>query len=168
MFLALGWLAEWLSTPHFFWNAVRLVPSFSLLAGYDLYYAPDAGPVSGHIYGPIGALAYLPAAITHSPAAAIRIGSLLSTIFYFLPAVWAVHRCWKSGRATRSASLTGILLFGGLTLELDSLRYVAINIHVDSVALGFAMCALVLVPSNIREVHWQDMLPAALCAVLSI
>ena len=58
------------------WNDIRLAPTAALLQGYRMYYMPGEGPMLGHIYGPVAPLAYLPALLWSTPAAAIRAGVL--------------------------------------------------------------------------------------------
>src|SRR5215471_10806466 len=45
------------------WNAARLAPTFALVRGYRLYYPAESGPILDHVYGPVSALAFLPATI---------------------------------------------------------------------------------------------------------
>ncbi|HSH93452.1 MAG TPA: hypothetical protein VK968_04850, partial [Roseimicrobium sp.] len=66
------WIAEWLLAPQLIWNGARLAPSFALSHGSRLYYGPEAGLVSGHIYGPVSVLLCLPATLFNTPSAAIR------------------------------------------------------------------------------------------------
>ena len=68
------------------WNDVRLIPTFSFVSGYDLYALPDSGPILNTVYGPVAAVAYLPAALFSTPTGAILCGSLLSVLFVLLPA----------------------------------------------------------------------------------
>ena len=49
------------------WNDVRLIPSFSFVSEYDLYALPDSGPILNMVYGPVAALAYLPATLFSTP-----------------------------------------------------------------------------------------------------
>ena len=75
------------------WNDVRLIPSFSFVSEYDLYALPDSGPILNMVYGPVAALAYLPATLFSTPTGAILCGSLLSMVFVLVPAFLLVREC---------------------------------------------------------------------------
>ena len=63
------------------WNGSRLAPTFALLYGYQLYYPATEGPITNHVYGPVAALAYLPATIFRTPTPAILAGGALQVAF---------------------------------------------------------------------------------------
>src|SRR5262245_54414126 len=63
---------------HEEWNGCRLAPTVALTHGYALYYPPNEGPVLDTIYGPVAALAYLPATMFRSPTGAILAGAALN------------------------------------------------------------------------------------------
>src|SRR5689334_4552585 len=57
------------------WTEAKLAPIVGMTRGYALYQDPDNGVMTGWIYGPIGALVLLPAALGHDPTTAGIIGS---------------------------------------------------------------------------------------------
>ncbi len=142
------------STRSWDYNAVRLVRTFVLLEGAPIYAGRDSGAVLNTIYGPLGALAYLPATVARSPAAAVLTGQVLAALFFFVP-VALLHR---RGRPAAFA----FLLFAALAVDLRALEYVAFSIHVDAPALGLAILAWGLIVSGDR--FW----PAALLASLAV
>jgi hypothetical protein len=63
------------------WSGPRLAPVLALLKGYSLYQPPDRGPVSGWIYPPCSALAYLPAVVLGDPTAMVFAGRVLGLLY---------------------------------------------------------------------------------------
>src|SRR3954447_23260270 len=57
----------WLSAMRCFeatrrgWDINRLAVPVSWLKGYALYYPPDLGPITNHVYGPVAVMAFVPA-----------------------------------------------------------------------------------------------------------
>jgi hypothetical protein len=127
------------------WNGARLTPSAALLKGFRLYPAPEEGPVSGHIYGPVSPLCYLPAAALPSPRAALVAASLSSALFLFGPVVLLLRKALTRARP-RSAALTWVYLSAFVVLvavTCPTLNYVAFSVHCDAPALGLATLAVV-------------------------
>ena len=161
--------AVW-DAPYRHWNGIRIVPTVSLLSGYTLYYGKDSGPVTGNIYAPLSALAYLPAAWATSPTEMIRLGTLISLGLYFGPVAWLYIRLPKSDHGPPRA-LARAYTFALLPLVtfnmIESLGYSAAFIHADAPALGLAAgaCAVLYAdPFN----RWRALVVSALLAVLSV
>lgn len=157
-----------LSGPANRWNTIRLTPTLSLLKGYPLYHGARSGPVTGHIYGPLAAVAYLPAVYAPRPRGMVEVGVALSLLFYFAPMAWLCHRR-PAGEAPagRLAGLAAFVLFVLLTFQTPGLRYVASSIHADSPALGLAGAACAVLYAYPRH-GLPSLLGSALLAVLSI
>jgi len=66
-------------------SAIRLQRTFALAAGVPLYPPPGEGVAMLPLYGPVGAIAYLPAVLARSPTTALAIGQLLSLFYFFAP-----------------------------------------------------------------------------------
>jgi hypothetical protein len=126
------------------WNAPqnefyagRLAPTFAILSPkYHLYVGSTPGPVLSTIYPPIGYLAYLPATISGTPAAAMMIAAVVSVLmtlvpFAFLACELVVQKSW--GRWSAGAA---VVLFGLLDLEYTD---VVGGIHANIPGVGLAM-----------------------------
>lgn len=152
------------------WSAIRLLPSFGLTHGYQLYYDFDRGPVSGMIKGPVMALAYLPATLAHSPTVAVILGSLTSAAFYFLPILglhFAKHRKNLRIRNIIIASLAfiGFALF---SCTSPALRYAAFSVNADAPALGLCAAACAVLYLRKRKESWSVLFLSATLAVLAV
>ena len=70
-------LSAWYAR-HIDWNAMRLAPAAALLRVETIYPATDTGVVTGHIYTPLGALAFSPIAWLPDISTMMSAGSLLA------------------------------------------------------------------------------------------
>lgn len=134
-------LREVMASPSNNWNGPRLTPSFTLVSSYHSYYGPDAGPVSGNIYGPGLAIAYLPCVICSTPESAIRWGGVLSALWLFLPALLLLRRFANAQASDAGRWLLLTLGFYWLVTNPFWLRQVAFNVHADAPAIGLGLCA---------------------------
>ena len=161
-------LIDW--TRNWDFNAVRLQRSFVLAAGEPIYPAEDSGPILLALYGPVGAVAYLPATLMPTPASAVLAGQALSLVFFLLPAAFLVRaRPGASGEpVSRAAAAFGLVLVAALVIDLPPLEYVAFTIHVDApaVALGVLSWAALLRARGPHETRW--LVAAALLASLGV
>lgn len=157
-----------LEAPSFGWNNARLAPSVALALGYPLYSPPDSGPVLDTIYGPVTALAYLPAAAGGTPTAAMLLGACVSALWYYGPAL-AVF--WRFSRGTPrihwSLPLLAVPAFGLATAGSAPLAYSAHRIHADAPALGLLALACLPLLSR-RAPHALGLAASAVCAVLAV
>lgn len=162
------------------WNAARLAPTFALTRGYQLYYGADIGPFLNTIYGPITALAYLPATLAISPTGAVMIGSFISAAFFFIPILLLLvyenlHKSQKVLSLNRSQKLLftiyafyafiGFFLF---SYGSSPLNYSAFNIHGDAIALGLGAAACGFLYCRERKDSLLPLLLSAIMVVLSI
>lgn len=154
------------------WNAARLAVSIALARGYDIYYPANQGPVLNHIYGPVSALAYLPAALWRSPTGAIAIGCLLSSLYYYVPALLVLTGPYDAARdrspMVRWFGLAVFVLFVHFTFKSFALRYSASNIHADAPALGFALASCLFLIRMSAESPLRSYLAASVAAILAI
>ena len=65
------------------WAAVRYAAAVAMSKGFRLYNGPTEGVITGWIYPPLSAIAYLPATIFRSPDAGLQAGGLLSGLYFF-------------------------------------------------------------------------------------
>lgn len=135
LFLALSWHVLLWWTHHFDLNGERLLRSFALREGTPLYPGKDAGVLLNTIYGPVGAIAYLPATLAQRPAEAMVIGQTLAACFYYVPVLWLLFRGARGFRSLFGAA-SAFFLFAACTLSVKGLEYVAYSIHVDAPMLG--------------------------------
>jgi len=147
---------------YWVWSGCRLAPALGWLQGYPLYSPVDAGPVNGWLYGPVAAVAWLPAALARSPAPALLIAAVINLAFLLLP-IFAATR-----RATREARIDGGLAFAAAAAALLLFYptwYMAAALSVDAVAagLGAAACVALLGP----EAGPRRIVLAALLAALA-
>ncbi len=69
--------------PETEWNADRLAMAFFWKYKFHLYNPENSvGPLISDMYGPLLALAYLPATIANTPTVALVLGKLTSLVFY--------------------------------------------------------------------------------------
>jgi hypothetical protein len=157
-----------LHTPFWDWNAARLAPTIALVRGYGLYYGSEAGPVSGFIYGPLGALVFLPAAIAESPTTAILIAAGIATGLFFLPILWLlIGESW--GKPQNLIANLGIFLcFCFFCLDSPPLLYSSFSIHVDSPALGFGAIACGFLYFRQQKECVKPLIWSAIFAVMAV
>ena len=148
------------------WNDPRLAPAAALLRGYSLYHPIGEGPLLGHIYGPFSAFFYTVAvALAPTPAAAAWLGSSLSVMIFFFPALWLL----KLDRGVdTTAALGAFTCFWFLVLQSPVFVVPAFNVHADAPALGFGAlaCACLLAGHGARRT--TSLVAAAALMVLSV
>ena len=152
----------------FSWNFARLAPTFAITHGYQLYPPANSGVVTGNVYGPIDAIAYLPVTIFHSPVQAVFFGGLLSVCFTFLPVLFMhIHGLGFRGKLF---TLIGFLFFCYSALFMPSLFYSLFFIHADAPALGLGAiaCAVLYCHKHAeREVNLLTLFIIAMFASLA-
>lgn len=150
-----------------FWNGARLAPAMGLIYGYGLYYPATEGPISGWIYGPVSALAFLPAVLLGNSGVQILVARCLSLFYYYAPAAWLLLRQDEEGRRGRP-DVGSLLLFSAfvlLTTNSHALRYSAIEVHADAPALSLAAWAVVVM---VRGGGGQNPWTCALSLMLAV
>jgi hypothetical protein len=146
--------------PHWTWSAARLAASARLAYGIPLYPAPDDAMVTGWVYGPVSALAYLPAVWAGEPLAALRAATWLNSFYFLLPPALLTLGLWRAP-ATRLPAAFAMLFATAALLAPYGLWYGAAALNADTVAfcLGALSC-LALAREKLRPV-------AALLCVLA-
>ena len=148
------------------WNDGRLAPSAALLHGYELYSGDGEGPILGHVYGPISAFYYVPAALlSGTPDVAVMLGSVMSLVAFLLPAALLLRRGAAGAHIPCLAGLSGIWLYIFPTAMFLGPGF---NIHADAPALGFGALACHLVTRPGAESDRWSYPAAALAVFLSV
>lgn len=125
------------------WSACRLAPALAWLQGYPLYSPVDHGPINGWLYGPVAAVAWLPAALAGSPQTALRVAAVISLLAMLVPLAAAALRS-----APGSPYVAGFAFAAGAAglLQVYPTWYMASALNADAIAvgLGAASCLLLL------------------------
>jgi hypothetical protein len=156
-----------LETPFWSLNGSRLMPSFALARGVNYYVLlPPGGPLYNSTYGPMTAIAYLPATLFPSPNSAVLAGAAITVVLCFSAAAFLHFAPFKTGRGPVDG--LAFLTAGFLMCFLEPLKYSCFNIHADGPGLAFGAVACAALYSG-RPDKWRAALPvSAWCAVLSI
>src|SRR4029079_8110971 len=101
------------------WMGGKLAPIIGITKGYPLYQNPDTGVMTGWIYGPVGALVFLPAALSNSLTTCGFIGTTIAALVYFVPAVWLLYLA--NGRKVTPLFAMALLVFAWLPMVCDDL-----------------------------------------------
>lgn len=144
-------------------NGIRLQRTFALAAGMPLYPPPGEGTAMLPLYGPVGAVAYLPAVLARTPTAAVAIGQLLALFYFFAPPL-----AWHLLLGRRTLALLAFLLFAAAGVDLWPLEYAAFTVHVDAPALGLALLACLAAYRSTPATWRSAYAVSALCAVLAL
>lgn len=138
--LLMAW-ATFRLVPHWTWSAARLAASARIAFGFPLYPSPGDAMVTGWVYGPVSALAYLPAVWAGEPLAALRVATWLNAFYFLLPPLLLTAALWRSPASRLPAALA--VLFGIAALIAPyGLWYAAAALSADTVAfcLGALSC----------------------------
>ena len=153
------------------WNADRLSMAFFLKYKFNLYNPEDSvGPLISDMYGPMLALAYLPAAIANSPTFALIIGKLISLILFFTPVIWLyIGENWQNKKKL-SLSVLALIAFFLFTTDIRTLYYDAFRICADCPALGFSAlsCIVIYKEKNKNEIPLIKLLASSVLAILAV
>lgn len=145
------------------WNGGRLAPLLSLTRGYALYYPSDQGPITNHIYGPLGALAYFPVLAFRSAVPMVLTAVTIAFLFVAVP-LFVCH--WRLRGAGSENFLKALLVFLVALLSLSlhyGTRYWYEQVHADGPVLGFGLlaCSFVMAAPSRRSL-WLAALFTAL------
>ncbi len=144
IFLGLIWLGfslvaySWHET-FFFWNQIRLAPSYALSLGAPLYGHLDKDPLVWHLYGPFAPIFYYPAILVSHPLTALVLGICMSWGIMLI-AFWSCLRVWGAS----ISKTVGILLFIFALAFHFRIAWDLFRIMADLPAVGFAFLALAL------------------------
>ncbi|CAD5951872.1 hypothetical protein PCC9214_02606 [Planktothrix tepida] len=153
------------------WNADRLMMAFFWKYKFNLYYPKDpVGPLISDMYGPLLALAYLPASLVNSPTVALVLGKLMSLVYFFTPVIWVYGgETWKNKKGFY-LSILALIAFIFFTTQIRTLSYDAFRICADCPALGFSALACVILykEKNKPEIPLKKLLISSILAVLAV
>ncbi len=147
--------------PSWSWSACRLTAAVRLGHGLPLYTPVGGTAVNDWIYGPVGALAYTPAALAPSPLPALQIAAALNALYFLLPALVVFLATIRQPVTQLWGSIGLVFSVAALLAPFGTWSGAAV-LHVDvvTVALGVLSCV---------ALARHDQLPlAAGLAVLSV
>lgn len=145
------------------WSGAKLAASVATTRGYPLYPDPETGVMNGWVYGPVGAIAVLPAAAARDPVTARVIGSACNFIVYFFPGVWLLTL--SAQKKNRLIWAAAILFFAWQSCAWSDLQLCAFIPCADGSALGWAAMACAFL---YRERSQRDLILSAVAISLSI
>src|SRR3989338_5655741 len=146
-------------------NWSRLQRTFLIAHGLPIYFGKDAGPVINSIYGPVAAIAFLPAVVFHSLPAIMRSAEFLAIAFFFLPVLW-LHL----GHGRKKEALAGagfFFVFAFFFFLTSSIRNGAFHVHADAPALGLGALACAFIYFRNGNMRCLCFPLSAVCAVLA-
>jgi hypothetical protein len=145
-------------------NDHRLAPTFAILRGYSLYYGQTDGPILTTIYGPIAPLAYLPAALARTPVFATRIATILSLLFFYVPALVLLGNLEPRVPSRPLIHWVRCLtLITALVSLVEPLSKSSSLVHADAPALGASALSCFFALRSRSKVAPQDDTLCALC-----
>jgi hypothetical protein len=144
-------------------SASRVVPAVALARGFPIYVGPTSGPIIDFMYGPVAAIAFLPAALATTPSGALAIAAALNAIAFFLPMAWLHLRAVRR----RDAATAGFVLFVLAVVRDPGLAFSAFTIHADAPALGFGALACGLFVTGARPPSAGRLAAVAVAVVLA-
>lgn len=151
------------------WSNNRLAPAFALAYGYKFFNASDNSPVISWMYGPIAALAYLPATLASSPTLAIMVAGLISLTFFFTPLFLFSIGNANIKNIKQSLFSLGVFVSSFLLVaESPALSYSAFSIHADAPSLGLAGAACAVLYYRKSKDSVLPLLVSSALAILSI
>ncbi len=119
------------------WNDARLARSVALWYGYGLYPGRDSDvPIIGTMHGPVPHLLYSCLAFLKNPTWLLVAGCTLSCLLYFGAVLWLHIRDGAS-----VAGAYGFFACTALLLASSGARAAGLTIHVDALAMCFAVLA---------------------------
>lgn len=136
-----GAAAHWQAESKIEWNSVRAVIPVGIVRGVQPYAVPGSGPLWCNIYPPGAFWVQSVIAVARTPQGAIRLGQALSTIWMGVPLVLLARRAGASWHM----SVATLPLLAGAVLACPPLADAVTIVHVDGVAIGFALLALAMV-----------------------
>jgi hypothetical protein len=150
------------------WNGARLAPTFAMVYGYRLYYPATEGPVLNNVYGPVAALAYLPATVFRTPTPAILAGGALQAGFLFGAMLAFAWRAGGQAPADRRLALACGLGACLIMTRYPGSAYWISMVHADgpSLALGLLACAA-LITRDAATPTDRALAASAVAAILS-
>jgi len=146
----LGAAQQVLSAPWKIWNGIRLAPSGALAEGLGLMPAGAGHPITGHLYGPVSPVYFLPAALLPTPTSAVLMASALAFVAVTAPLAVMLRTEARGDRLAFWIPL-GLFVLNGVGSPV--VRQVTFAVHADAPALGLGVlaCALVYRPADRRK-----------------
>ena len=148
------------------WNDIRLGPSVGLLHGFPVYSSPGEGPMNGYIYGPVGPILYLPAALMPTPSSAVRAGATVAFLMALGPII--VLLLTESDRSRRLLASGCVAVACLYMFTTKGMWHMAFSLHVDGPAMGLGVlaCSFVYTTRQRKSPSWVT--ASAFAVVLAV
>jgi len=145
-----------------YWNDACLARGIALRYGYVLYPGRDSRvPIIGTMHGPVPNLLYSCLAFLKDPTLLLITACALSCLLYFGAVLWLHARAGRS-----LAGAYGFFACTALLLASPGARYAGLMVHVDALAMCFAMLAAGLLARN--EPRARTLAASAVMAMLAV
>ncbi len=139
LWLGFGLVIYTWNESYFFWNQIRLAPSYALSLGVPLYGNLEKDPLVWHLYGPCAPIFYYPAILTGHPLKALVVGICMSWGLMMI-GLWSCFRAWG---ISIQKSMAIILLVFALSFYFR-IAWDLFRIMPDLPAVGFALIAMAM------------------------
>ena len=149
------------------WEASRLTPLFGLANGYNLYYGPTEGPITGIIYGPFAYATYIFSLVANSPTTAVLVGFASNILFISLTVLLLIRQEVGTYKGHHLVALFGLLFFTGWVVNGYFTYFMTYTVHSDAPALicATAACACVYTHASPSS---RRIIAAALLSVVAV
>jgi hypothetical protein len=155
--------------PQWMWNEARLARSFSLASGYRLYPGEHAlEPIIGTMHAPMTHFLYAGLSFLKDPGTAMLAGCCLSVVLCMAPLFWVHRRAAGLGKSGIVAAAFGFLACAAALLSNPGSSQLAVSIHVDAGAVGFAVLAAGILGTSRSPIGTWALACSAAFGVISV
>lgn len=149
------------------WSACRLAPALAVFHGYPLYSPAETGPINGWLYGPVPAMAWMPAALASTPLAALRIAVVISLAFLLVPLFFAARIAGRPSAENALFTLAAFVFGASALLTIYPTWYMASALNGDFAAVGLGLASCLVLLGSGETPGWRRLAVSALLTVLA-